>query len=212
MGEEWGTEEIPATSRTRPRRPITHARGGRRVRRRGPRRVRSRHRPVKPEYLKRAIRRGTITAKIVPVLCGAALRNRGVQPLLDAVVDYLPSPLDVPAVEGENPFTHEDEIEAARRRGAVRGAGVQDHVRPVRGQAHLLQGLLRARSTTGSFVLNSTAGPQGAHRQDPADARQPPRGPQEGLHGRHRRGRRAQEDHAPATRSATRLTRCCSSR
>jgi elongation factor G len=53
-----------------------------------------------------AIRRGTVAGQLVPVLCGAALRNKGVQPLLDAVVDYLPSPADKPAVEGLNPRDH----------------------------------------------------------------------------------------------------------
>src|SRR2546430_1151569 len=53
-----------------------------------------------------ALRRGTVTGQLVPVLCGAALRNKGVQPLLDAVVDYLPSPADKPAVEGLNPRDH----------------------------------------------------------------------------------------------------------
>jgi elongation factor G len=52
-----------------------------------------------------ALRRGTVKGILVPVLCGAALRNRGVQPILDAVVDYLPSPADVPAVEGTDPKT-----------------------------------------------------------------------------------------------------------
>jgi len=55
------------------------------------------------EELVRALRRGTVTGRLVPVLCGAALRNKGVQPLLDAVVDYLPSPADKPPVEGVNP-------------------------------------------------------------------------------------------------------------
>jgi elongation factor G len=50
-----------------------------------------------------ALRQGTVTGHLVPVLCGAALRNKGVQPLLDAVVDYLPSPADMPPVEGVNP-------------------------------------------------------------------------------------------------------------
>src|SRR5467141_2654920 len=50
-----------------------------------------------------ALRKGTVAGHLVPVLCGAALRNRGVQPILDAVVDYLPSPADVPAVEGVAP-------------------------------------------------------------------------------------------------------------
>jgi elongation factor G len=55
------------------------------------------------EELVRALRRGTVTGQLVPVLCGAALRNKGVQPLLDAVIDYLPSPADMPPVEGINP-------------------------------------------------------------------------------------------------------------
>ncbi|MGA2463834.1 MAG: elongation factor G [Thermodesulfobacteriota bacterium] len=62
--------------------------------------------------MKAALRKGTISMKAVPVLCGAALRNQGIQPLIDAIVDYLPSPLDVPPVEGTNPVTGE----GARRR------------------------------------------------------------------------------------------------
>ena len=52
-----------------------------------------------------ALRRGTVKGHLVPVVCGASLRNRGVQPLLDAIVDYLPSPADLPAIEGEDPRT-----------------------------------------------------------------------------------------------------------
>ncbi|HEY4186127.1 MAG TPA: elongation factor G [Polyangia bacterium] len=64
-------------------------------------------RPVADEVLVAAIRKGTIACGMVPVLAGAALRNKGVQPLLDAVCDYLPSPLDVPPVEGTVPGTEE---------------------------------------------------------------------------------------------------------
>ncbi|MCX8125677.1 MAG: EF-Tu/IF-2/RF-3 family GTPase, partial [Dehalococcoidia bacterium] len=56
--------------------------------------------PVEPARLKQAIRKATIEGKLVPVLCGAALRNRGIHPLLDAIVNYLPSPLDKPPVIG----------------------------------------------------------------------------------------------------------------
>jgi elongation factor G len=62
---------------------------------------------ITPEEIKAGIRAGTITNRIVPVLCGAAFKNKGVQPLMDAVVDYLPSPLDVPPVEGVHPKTGE---------------------------------------------------------------------------------------------------------
>ena len=62
------------------------------------------------EALVRALRKGTVSGQLVPVLCGAALRNKGVQPLLDGVVDYLPSPADKPAVEGQNPATGQLEL------------------------------------------------------------------------------------------------------
>ena len=59
------------------------------------------------EELRAVLRRGTIEARIVPVLCGSSFRNKGVQPLLDAVVDYLPSPMDLPPVSGIDPKTEE---------------------------------------------------------------------------------------------------------
>jgi elongation factor G len=62
------------------------------------------------EDIKRVLRASVISNSIVPVLCGAALRNKGVQFLLDAVVDYLPSPLDVPPTEGLNPDNKEEKI------------------------------------------------------------------------------------------------------
>src|SRR5919204_2507639 len=63
--------------------------------------------PVTPELLKAAIRRQTIANKFVPVIGGSALKNIGIQYLVDAVVDYLPSPLDIPPAKGQNPDTHE---------------------------------------------------------------------------------------------------------
>ena len=62
---------------------------------------------ISTETLKKCIRKGTLAMSFVPVLCGTALKNKGVQPLLDAVVDYLPSPLDLPDVEGTKPGTDE---------------------------------------------------------------------------------------------------------
>ncbi len=63
---------------------------------------------VTPEMIRRALRAGTLADAITPVLLGSAFKNKGVQPLLDAVVDYLPSPLDVPAVQGIDPKTDEE--------------------------------------------------------------------------------------------------------
>jgi len=62
---------------------------------------------ITEERLKTAIRQATLDIALIPVLCGSSFKNKGVQMLLDAVVDYLPSPLDVPAVEGINPRTNE---------------------------------------------------------------------------------------------------------
>ncbi len=59
--------------------------------------------------VRNAIRAGTLSLKIVPIVCGSAFRNKGVQPMLDAVVDYLPSPLDIPAVKGVEPGTEKVE-------------------------------------------------------------------------------------------------------
>ncbi|WP_298018933.1 elongation factor G [uncultured Parasphingopyxis sp.] len=67
------------------------------------------------ETLKKCIRKGTLAQAFVPVLCGSAFKNKGVQPLLDAVVDYLPSPLDVPAIKGVKPHGEgEEEVEDTR--------------------------------------------------------------------------------------------------
>jgi elongation factor G len=63
--------------------------------------------------LKKLIRKGTLNFSFVPVLCGSAFKNKGVQPLLDAVVDYLPSPLDIPPVEGINPDTDKEDTREA---------------------------------------------------------------------------------------------------
>jgi elongation factor G len=64
---------------------------------------------ITPEELKAAVRKGTTAMKLFPVLCGSAFKNKGVQALLDAVIDYLPSPVDIPPVQGINPETREPE-------------------------------------------------------------------------------------------------------
>src|SRR5881409_2990521 len=69
--------------------------------------------PISAEEIRAAVRKGTIAMKLFPVICGASFKNKGVQPLLDAVVDYLPSPLDVPPVEGIKPDSDETDTRAA---------------------------------------------------------------------------------------------------
>jgi elongation factor G len=68
---------------------------------------------ISNEELKAALRQATIKGQLVPVFCGTSLRNKGVQPILDAILDYLPSPLDIPAITGANPDTGEVETRQA---------------------------------------------------------------------------------------------------
>jgi elongation factor G len=72
-------------------------------------------REIPPERLKQAIRKATLEIKLTPVLCGSSFKNKGVQPLLDAIIDYLPSPLDVPPVEGLEPVRGQEEGQPATR-------------------------------------------------------------------------------------------------
>jgi elongation factor G len=69
---------------------------------------------ISESEMKASLRKATISMKAVPVLCGAALRNQGIQPLMGAIVDYLPSPLDIPPVEGASPVTGKREIRMAK--------------------------------------------------------------------------------------------------
>ena len=129
---------------------------------------------ITAEDLRHAVRSATVAGEVVPVLCGTAFKNKGVQPLLDAVVDYLPSPVDVAAITGTSRArTSTRSVREAVRRRAVRRARVQDHERPLRRQAHLLPRVLRQalRRQPGA---QRDQGQEGAHRPHPPDARQPP--------------------------------------
>ena len=155
--------------------------------------------------LKRLIRKAVITGAFYPVLCGSAFKNKGVQPLLDAVVDYLPSPLDVPRDQGHRPQGQRGRAQARRQRADV-AARVQDHGRSVRRHHHVLPHLFRhARERHRRHQLDQ--GAQGAHRPHAADARQQPRGHQGSLCRRHRRAGRPEGQRAPATRCAIRRSR-----
>ncbi|MGH7412005.1 MAG: elongation factor G, partial [Candidatus Methylomirabilis sp.] len=68
---------------------------------------------ISPDEIKAAIRAGTISMRLFPVICGASFKNKGVQPMLDCVVDYLPSPLDIPPMKGVNPDTGQSETRAS---------------------------------------------------------------------------------------------------
>ena len=112
---------------------------------------------VSEDEIRAALRQGTIDLKIVPVVTGSAFKNKGVQTLLDAVIDFLPSPLDIPAVEGTNPKT--DEIE---KREATATAPFSGLVFKLMADKHLGQlAFVRIYSgtvTSGSYVTNTIKG------------------------------------------------------
>jgi elongation factor G len=112
---------------------------------------------ISEDEIRSALRKGTLELKIVPVVTGSAFKNKGVQTLLDAVVDYLPSPLDIPAVEGINPRT--DEIETREADPKVPFSGL---VFKLMADKHLGQlAFVRIYSGTvrsGSYVTNTIKG------------------------------------------------------
>ena len=104
----------------------------------------SRRRGADEETLQRCIRKGTIGGAFVPVLCGSAFKNKGVQPLLDAVVDYLPAPTDVAAIKGVKMRLERARSAPLLGRRAVRRPRLQDHERSVCRLADLCARLFRA--------------------------------------------------------------------
>ena len=143
------------------------------------------------EEIQRAIRTATIGGHIVPVLCGAAFKNKGVQALLDAVIDYLPAPMDVKAITGHLPHHDETPLRATRLgQRAVRRARVQDCDGPVRREADVPARLL-GRPVDWLVRVQLGQGQARAHRPAPADARQQARGDRGGARGRHCGGDRS---------------------
>ena len=109
------------------------------------------------DEMKSALRKGTISMAIVPVLCGSSYKNRGVQHLLDAIVDYLPSPIDVDHVKGINPDTGEEEIRKTDDEEPFAGLAFKMVADPFVGKL----AYFRAYSGTlsaGSYVYNATKG------------------------------------------------------
>ena len=112
---------------------------------------------ISTEELKAALRRGVLAAKLVPVFTGTALRNKGVQLVLDAVVDYLPSPLDIPPVIGTNPKNGEEVTRAADDNEPFSALAFKVATDPFVGQLtffRVYSGTLKA----GSYVVNATNG------------------------------------------------------
>ena len=164
------------------------------------------------DEIRAGIRKATIALKIFPVICGTAFKNKGVQTMLDAVVDYLPSPLDVPPVEGMD-VDHPDKtlIRHASDDEPFSALVFKIMTDPYVGQLAFFR-VYSGRLKTGESGLQRGQGPQGAHRPPAAHARQQARGdpgnpgrrhlrrggPEDGFDGRHDLRRR--------------ITRSCSNR
>ena len=110
---------------------------------------------VTPEEIKAAVRAGTISMKLFPIICGASFKNKGVQPMLDAVVDYLPSPLDIPAVSGMNPETQEREKREAEAKAPFSALAFKIMNDPFVGQLTFVR-VYSGTLSSGTGVYNST--------------------------------------------------------
>ena len=105
------------------------------------------------EEIRAALRRATLSGKAVPVLCGSSFKNKGVQPLLDAVVDYLPAPTDIPAVRGVNPATGEEEIRRTDDEEPFAALAFKIAVDPYVGRLTYIR-VYSGRLASGSYVYN----------------------------------------------------------
>jgi len=107
------------------------------------------------EEIKRGIRKATIAVKMIPVLCGSAFKNKGVQLLLDAVVDYMPAPIEVPAIKGVNPETGAEDKREARDDEPFAALAFKIMADPYVGKLaffRVYSGVLKS----GSYIFNST--------------------------------------------------------
>jgi len=110
-----------------------------------------------PEEIQALIRRETVAARLVPVLCGSGFKNKGIQPLLDAVVDYLPSPLDVPPIRGHHPDTGLEELRTPLNGAPLSALAFKIMSDPYVGQLTFLR-VYSGSLFSGASVFNSNKG------------------------------------------------------
>jgi elongation factor G len=110
---------------------------------------------VSEETIKLALRRAVLGDRVVPVMCGSAFKNVGVRKLLDAVIDYLPTPLDIPPVKGINPFTTKEEERRADESEPFTALVFKVVTDPFVGRLHYLR-VYSGEISTGQFVVNAT--------------------------------------------------------
>ncbi|MDD3156592.1 elongation factor G [Anaeromusa sp.] len=109
------------------------------------------------EEIKAGIRKATIACKMTPVFCGSSYKNKGVQPLLDGVVDYMPSPLDIPAIKGVDPDTGEEDERAASDELPFSALAFKIMADPFVGRLSFFR-VYSGALASGSYVFNSTKG------------------------------------------------------
>ena len=107
--------------------------------------------------IKSAIRKATIDCKMTPVICGSSYKNKGVQPLLDAVIDYMPSPLDIPAIRGVNPDDGREDNRAADDSLPFSALAFKIMADPYVGKLAFFR-VYSGKLASGSYVFNSTKG------------------------------------------------------
>ena len=112
---------------------------------------------IPTEKIRTAIRKATCAVEMVPVVCGSSYRNKGVQKLLDAIVDYMPSPTDVPAIKGVNPKTDEEEERKSSDDEPFSALAFKIMTDPYVGRLSFFR-VYSGTLTTGSSVLNATKG------------------------------------------------------
>ncbi len=111
--------------------------------------------PVPEDMIRKALRKGTIDNLIVPVVCGTSYKNKGVQKLLDAIVDYMPSPIDIPAIQGVNPDTDEEDSRPADDNAPFSALAFKIATDPYVGRLSFVR-VYSGMLNTGTSVLNST--------------------------------------------------------
>jgi elongation factor G len=109
------------------------------------------------DELHRALRRATLAGEVTPILCGSSLRNKGVQPLLDAIVDYLPAPTDVPPMTGVNPYTKKEEERRADDKEPMAALVFKIQTDPYVGRLAYFR-VYSGCLSVGTAVMNATKG------------------------------------------------------
>ena len=107
--------------------------------------------------IKKAIRKATIACKMTPVTCGSSYRNRGVQPMLDAIVDFMPAPIDIPAIKGVDPDTGEEDHRDSTDDGPFAALAFKIMADPYVGKLAFFR-VYSGTLSSGSYVFNSTKG------------------------------------------------------